>query len=94
MDGHLYNAACPCGHYGCSFIQSKYKQQFTSRLATFDQNLKMDTSAEFETSLDNLKQIIEVAAIMVGKRGWSESDIEWFYKEAQKTRQNIFRDDG
>ncbi|OPY12901.1 MAG: hypothetical protein A4E66_00974 [Syntrophus sp. PtaB.Bin001] len=66
------------------FIQSKYKQQFASRLATFDQNLKMETQAEFETSLDNMKQVIEVAAIMVGKRGWSESDTEWFYREAQK----------
>jgi hypothetical protein len=65
-------------------IQSKYKQQYAGRLAVFDQNLKMDTQAEFETSLDNLKQVIEVAAIMVGKRGWSESDTEWFYKEAQK----------
>lgn len=71
------------------FIQAKRKQQYAERLATFDQQLTMDTREEFEVSLDNMKLVIDVGAIMVAQRRWSESDISWFCQEA-RNRVNRF----
>ncbi len=72
-------------------IQSNYKNNFQATLATFDKELDLTTKDGFESSYDNLKYVIETAAMTLAKRGWSKKNIEWFYGETQN-RLNSFLD--
>jgi hypothetical protein len=49
----------------------------------------MDTQGEFGSSLESMKRVIETAVIMVGKRGWSKSDVDWFCREADMRHQRF-----
>lgn len=72
-------------------IQSSHKRTFQETLMTFDEKLDMTTQEGFESSLDNLKYVIEKASMTLANRGWSKKNVEWFYAETQK-RLNIFLD--
>jgi hypothetical protein len=66
-----------------TFLSSVQKKHYRNALAEFDDQLKMDTKREFESSLDNLKYVIETAATLVGRKGVSEKDTVWAFKEAE-----------
>ena len=38
----------------------------------------MDTKEEFETSLENIRYLIESTSLLVAMRGWSEGDLSGF----------------
>jgi len=67
-----------------TIIQSHYKSEFGKKLETFDDRFSMNSQAAFEQTLDDMKIVIEEAAILVSKRAWRESDIDRFLKETDK----------
>ena len=46
-------------------VQGFHRAEHGKLLETFDQQLKMDTREEFETSLENMRFLIESTAILV-----------------------------
>ncbi len=72
-------------------IQMKYKKDYLDAASVFDRRLKMETKDDFEKSLENVKILIEETAILVNKRGWSESNVNDFYQQT-KDRLNRFLD--
>lgn len=70
-------------------VQSGNRSRFDAAVAQFDERFSIESKAAFEQSLEDLKNVIEVAAITVNQRGWKLDDTEHFWKETDERYQRF-----
>lgn len=72
-------------------VTSLRKSEYNKLLGAFDTQLKMDTQAQFEASMENMKLLIENTATQVSRRGWSKGDINRFYENTDERFKQFIR---